>query len=234
MAIRVGISLDDRELRRAARRLTGPEGKKAFAEGLNKTAFEVLDALKAHSAQVFSHAQDRGKRFLSGSGSFRFDAAKPEELQSVIYPNVTSGKHPRRREEILLKHQRGGLFDFASDPTLRLGERVAVPVAVKRTPQGKVPVRYLPSRVLKRKSRRSRGVKGFLAGAGLHLDVGQKAAILERIEGRVRVLYALVPRIRIEPRFDFEGAVRRTAERVHVEKFRRAFEKAAQRIGRSR
>lgn len=198
MPATISLRLDDRELRRNIRRLSDTEARRVMADALNKTSFEVLDAEKAEVRRVFEFAGASTERFLSGRGSFRFDGARPERLESHIMPAP-------KTEEILAPHQAGATLRPGKGQ-LSVAGKLAIPV-VKRGARGRVSKRYEPQTVL-------RG-RGFVAG---------RALLLRQRRG-VRVLFALAPSVKLEQRFDFYRVARETAVRVFPEKARRAWEK---------
>lgn len=212
MADAIRLEISDHDLR-AGFRTWGDRFPRSVAKALNRTSFEVLDDLKAHSKQVFEFAGGPTEQFLAGKGAFRFKGAKPNRLVSEIEPNP--GRRSRRGE-IFAKQERGGVFGPESDG-LKFGEFVAIPVAVKRSGRGRVPARLLPARVVKRRKRGSRAkTKGFVAGR----------AILERVtSGYSRVLFALVPKVDVAPRFEFDENVRTTAVREWPRKMREEWNK---------
>jgi len=201
----VRLSIDSREVRNALKALQR-EAPKAFADTLNKVAFEVLDAEEREVRGAFKFASPSTERFLARG--FAFDKATPTNLRVVIRTK------PGARN--ILGRQALGATVGAGEADVgpRLGEQVAVPVNVKRGARGKIAATKLPGRVIRRNAKgRSRA---FVAGK----------AVLERLKGGgVRVLYALAPRVRIAPSFDFFRTAADTARREFPRKADRVLEK---------
>jgi len=176
------------------------------ADGLNRTGFEVLDAEKAHVGGVFK-AKGSAANFLRRSLILR--KASPRHLVVRILMREKGAK-------VVRDHIRGGAIE-ADARRLTFGDKLAVPVGVKRSARGRVAKRMRPSEVVKP------GRGGFVNRSG--------TAILRRVGGkrspRLKVLYALVERAHLEPRFDFFGVAARKAKRKLKDRMRRAFEKRA-------
>lgn len=155
----VTIQLDPASVREFARNLdlAGRQIQAGLVKALNRTAFEVLEAERAAAREAFPTASDRGREFLSGRGSFRFEQATTSRPEVRIYPNpvgraagATSGGVPRR-EEILLEAARGG---FVVPGTRKLSVRrhslLAVPVGEAREARarsGRLPQKLTPARL---------------------------------------------------------------------------------------
>ncbi len=198
------VRVDDREVRASLKALR-VEGPKAVADALNRTGFEVLDAEEREVRGAFDFAGPSTERFLSRG--FAFDKATPGRLAVTVYG--------RRGARNILEHQALGAFLGIGEPDVGPGleGQVAVPLdTVKRTSRGKVRATQLPARVV------GPGGRGFVSRSG--------RAVLQRVRGGgVRVLYALVSRVRIPKRFDFFGTVAQTARREFPKKADRVLEK---------
>jgi|SRR5688572_7356987 len=210
----VTIQLDDASVRQVARNLdlAAKEIERALAKAINRTAFEILEAERAAAREAFPTASDRGREFLSGRGSFRFEQATPASLTAKIYPNpvgraagATSGGVPRR-EEILLEVARGGLVLPSSRKlSVRRHTLLAVPVGEARAARAKsrrLPKRLTPALLLSDQGR------GFIAGDTLLERRGRKRS------SRVVALFALLPRTAFDRRDFFYRVAAETARRV--------------------
>ena len=223
MSDSITLGLDSEVFRRNIRRLTDVEVGKAMALALNKTAFEILEAEKLAVKMSFPSATPRGVGFLSGRGSFVFDAAAPVSLNVFIYPR-------RKTEQILIDHVEGGTI-LPTRERLIFGKFLAVPIreARLRGRSGRVPKRLLPSSLLGGKGR------GFRAGKVIFERRGGTPRGAKRrgtTPSRMVPLYALVPTADLKPAFDFHGVARKVAIYQWPLKARRAFEKIL--IARSR
>jgi hypothetical protein len=221
----ITIHLDPSSVRQVARNLdlAARQIETAMVKALNRTAFEVLEAERAASREAFPTASNRGRDFLSGKGSFRFQAATVSNPTVTIIPNpvgraagATSGGVPRR-EEILLEAARGGfVLPSARKLTLRRQSLLAVPVGearVARSKSGRLPKRLTPASLL------SEGGRGFVAGTTLLERRGR------RTSSRTVALFALLPRTQLDRRDFFYRVAEQTARRVFptkaIEEFRR-------------
>jgi hypothetical protein len=223
--VNVTIQLDAASVRQFAHNLglAAKEIERAMAKAINRTAFEILEAERAASRAAFPTASDRGREFLSGRGSFRFEQATPSNLSALIYPNpvgraagATSGGVPRR-EEILLEAARGG---FVLPGPRKIGVNrhtlLAVPVGEARSARaksGRLPKKLTPGQLLSDQGR------GFIAGDTLLERRGRKGA------SRVVALFALLPQTKLDRRDFFYQVAAETARRVFatkaIEEFRR-------------
>ena len=221
----VTIQLDAASVRQFARNLdlAAKEIERGMAKAINRTAFEILEAERSASRAAFPTASNRGRDFLSGRGSFRFEAATPSKLSALIYPNpvgraagASSGGVPRR-EEILLEAARGG-FVLPSSRKLTVNRHslLAVPVGEARSARaksGRLPKKLTPAQLLSEKGR------GFIAGRTLLERRGRGKS------SRVAALFALVPQTTLDRRDFFYAVAAETARRVFptkaIEEFRR-------------
>ncbi|MGH0031724.1 MAG: hypothetical protein ACQGVC_18195 [Myxococcota bacterium] len=219
MATGIRIHLDARGFRRDLARVSDIVADRVAVKALNRTAFEVLDAEKAEAARALDFHSPATRRHLAGRGSFRFDKAIPGSLRVRIMPRQDVRGSAER---ILGKHQRGGTYTAATDPQLRIGGLIAVPITAKSRPaggtrlttRGRVRARDLPGRLL------APGGKGFVSG---------NAILARRGRGRSRetvAMYALVQSISIRPEFRFFDTARRTAVKEFPRKMREEFGKA--------
>lgn len=195
----IRLSIDDRDLRRSFRRLADREMPRVAAAALNKTAFDVLDAEKAHAKSVFEFAGSATERFLSGAGSFGFEKATPSKLVVSIGP-------AKKAEQILAPHQAGSTLTPASPKRLVIEGQLATPVTEggRIAPAG--------ARVTARgRVRKGRRGKRFIVGR----------AVLERTRAGVKLIFALSPRFQLKPRFEFYRVAEQTARLVFSDKLRR-------------
>ncbi len=184
-----------------------------MATALNKTAFEILDAEKAHAKHVFTFAGPQTEQFIAGRGSFVFEGATPEKLEVAIQPRAKTGG------EILAEHAAGATVTTAGDERLEFAGQLVIPSQREgriRTARGRVPKALLPAELLKARGKRGR-TRGYRAGRFIFERVkGQR-------EGKLR--HVLAPSVKLEPRFDFYRIARETAQRVFPQKARDAFAK---------
>ena len=199
MADTVRLELDTAAFLRSLK-LTEAEVQRAMAKALTRTAFEVRDAEAREVGSVFEFAGAATRGFLtraSGAGAaFRVDGAKPNRLEASIFPAPKTGK-------ILEPHQKGAVIAGGEPGRLTIEKQLATPVTLKRTARGRV--------------RGRRGKRTFVAGHAVLQRVGKGA------RSAVRVLFALVPRAKLEPRFDFYRVARETAIREWPKKAREEF-----------
>ena len=94
----VTIQLDAASVRQFARNLdlAAKEIERGMAKAINRTAFEILEAERTAARAAFPTASDRGREFLSGRESFRFEHASPGKLEAPIYPNPLGASGKRR------------------------------------------------------------------------------------------------------------------------------------------
>lgn len=202
---------DDR-VRRAIRDLERA-GPAVFADALNRTAFEILDAEERAIRSAFTFAGPTTARFIARG--FQFDKATRSRLRVVI-------RAKPRANALLLDHVVGAQIDATDGERLAFDRRLAVPIRanVKRSARGKVPARVNPQKVT------APGGRGFVSRSG--------DAILQRFGprgARVRVLFALVERAKLRVRFDHVKVAAETVRREFPAKARRAIQKAAEKAG---
>ncbi|HEY4659060.1 MAG TPA: hypothetical protein VIH11_06095 [Gemmatimonadaceae bacterium] len=166
---------------------------RALAKAITRTAFEVRDAEAAEAGRVFEFAGPSTREFLSGRRAFRIEGARPDRLEASIFPAPRTG-------EILEPHVRGAVIAGGEPHRFTIEKQLATPVALKRTARGRV--------------RGRRGKRTFVAGRAVLQRIGKGA------RSTVRVLFALVPRAKLEPRFDFYRVARDTARRHFATKVR--------------
>lgn len=195
----ITVSIDTREFEAAAKRL-GPRIGAAMAKALNRTAFELRDAESAETRKSFTL-----RRLRPG---FKFDGATAQRLEVVFRPQ-------EQTEHYLAQHVAGGTVSPGEGPErLTVGGEFAVPVGIQLGPRGRVPERRAPAALLKAK-------RGFIAKGVLFERRGRRKA-RENV-----ALYALVPQIRLDPRFAFYTTAKRTAQVQFPIKARQEFDRAA-------
>jgi hypothetical protein len=217
VAVRQIYLTGDAQLRANLARLGAAAGSAALAKAVNRTAFEVRLDEGAEIRRSLTFAGPATEGFLAQRGVV-FDAATAADLTAIVRPNT--------KTEPILFDQATGPTITAADTNQRLGLRgdLAVPVNVKRGPRGRVAPSETPGRLLHRygrpggKRRSTRGVFAGTASAQSQATAARRVfvnragtVILEAIAGTLRVLYALVPRAKLEARFDFLGAAERSA-----------------------
>ena len=206
----VQAKVDDKPTRDAIRALAESRYPKAIPDALNKTAFEVLDAWKAHVASIFDFAGNTTKRWLSGRGSFRFKKATRAKQSVEMRPSRSAGA-------ILDDHIDGGFLD-KGDERLTFDGMLAVPINVRRGTRGRVGKKRTPSAIT------GKGGRGFRKG-----DV-----ILERPTKRskkVRAAYALVDQATAPPVFRFYETAEEAIRKVFITKARQVLSKIPLRRG---
>ena len=223
--MKVTIQLDAGSVRQFTRNLdlAAREIERGMAKAINRTAFEILEAERSAARAAFPTASQRGREFLSGRGSFRFEQATPAKLFATIYPNpvgraagASSGGMPRR-EEILLEASRGGfVLPSARKLTVNRHTLLAVPVGearLARAKSGRLPKKLTPAQLLSDQGR------GFIAGDTLLERRGRGRST------RVVALFALLPQTALQRRDFFYAVAAETARRVFpqkaIEEFRR-------------
>ena len=189
----VRLELDTAAFLRSLK-LTEAEVQRAMAKALTRTAFEVRDAEAAEVGRVFEFAGASTREFLAGRRAFRIQGATERRLEASIFPAPKTGA-------ILEPHQKGAVIAAGEPGRLTIEKQLATPVALKRSARGRVRGR--------RASKRT-----FVAGRAVLQRVGKGA------RSAVRVLFALVPRAKLEPRFDFYRVARDTAMRQFPQKAR--------------
>jgi len=224
----VSIELDTREFEQNIRRLKDHEIGRVMSKALNRTAFEIIDAEKAEVQKTFDFAGGQTRQFLSGSGSFFFDKARPEKLDVTIQPRA-------KTERILRQHQQGALLSGASGTVLRYRGKLAVPVTARRNTRGRVVREDLPFTPKAGASSIGfkRGSKAFVAGnAILQRQTRKSQQGKRRRKGgprqrsrAARVLFALVSTAKLKPSFEFYDVARKTALREFPQKAREEFGK---------
>lgn len=222
----IQLDLNIRDVQRNLRRFNEVEVREALAEGINKVAFEVIEAEKSHTKGVFEFAGAPTREWMSGKGSFRFSpAASSRRLQTTVRPRKST--HDR-----LVEHRLGSVIGPESDKRLRFKhEALAVPIKARhlRGPRGKIKKQHLPSAILYGDKGR-----GFVAGRAIlerrgGQPAGQKRRAKNATWARAVVMYALVPSAKLAPRFEFYRTARDTAKRVWPAKAKDVFRKLAQR-----
>lgn len=199
----VDVVVDSEPVLRALRDLATIHAPRAVAEALNKTAFDVIDAEKAHVLDIFQFAGPSTSRFIGGS--FRFNRATQSKHSVEIFPL-------RASEEILRDHTRGERYTADDVSKLEQDRELAIPVAVRRTRSGRVGKKLTPQAIT------GVGGRGFVS----------KGAILQRVGKQrypLRVAYVLSRAARNKPVFRFYEVARTTVAKVFAEKARRAIEK---------
>lgn len=178
-----------------ALKLTEAEVDRAMAKALTRTAFEIRDAEGREVGSVFGFAGASTREFLAGRRAFRVQGATERRLEASIFPAPKTGK-------ILEPHEKGAVIAAGEPGRLTIAKQLATPIALKRTARGRV---------------RRRGKRTFVAGHAVLQRVGKGA------RSAVRVLFALVPRAKFSPRFDFYRVARETALREWPKKAREEF-----------
>jgi hypothetical protein len=196
MAAEIRLELDTVAFARSLR-LAEQQLNAALAKAVTRTAFEVRDAEAVEVGRVFEFAGAATRRFLTqptgSAAAFRVDGAKPDRLTASIFPAPRTG-------EILKPHVRGEVIRAGEPHRLTIEKQLATPVSLKRTARGRV------------RGRRSQ--RTFVAGRAVLQRVGRGA------RSAVRVLFALVPQAKLEPRFDFYRVAREAAQRQFAIKVR--------------
>jgi hypothetical protein len=214
----VRISIDSREVRGAIE-LLRREAPSAFADALNRTAFEILDAEAIEVKGSFPFMGQSAASFLSRS--FVFDKATPDNLRVRIHPKPQA-------PAFLAEHAFGSEIE-ADRERLTFSGKLAVPIGVKRGARGRVSKAQLP---------------GALLGAGQ--SFATQRAIFQRTGGRrvrgtqqsgrlrgTRLMYLLLERpVRLKKRFHFFEVAAKTALREFPKKAHRVLEKINLRRGR--
>lgn len=139
----------------------------------------------------------RNRRFPAVA--FRVDKANKRKLVARVYD--------RLGRDYLARHAEGGI------KRPRDGGSLAVPVGVKRTSSGAVRRQQRPRRVMQQ----ARAFRDRIGGV---------LGIWRRTRNGLELLYRLVERARIRPRFAFEKDAAATARRVFPNHFRQALRKA--------
>ncbi len=199
----ITLDLDTADFRRRIRTLTDREVPRVLASAMNKVAFEILDAEKSEVASIFEFAGPGTKKFFQSS--FRFNKARTDKLTAEIFPRD-------RIAPILEEHQAGDSISGQDSTRLTFRGMLAIPVGAKRGLRGRVPKRLRPSVVT------APGGKGFVQGRVIRQRKGKKRT-------PTRILFALVPKARLDARFNFYRVARDTALREFPKKFKRVLEK---------
>ncbi len=212
MAERILRIEGDRALQRTLRRLRREEPRIA-ADTLNRVAFELREAEAKEVERVFEFAGASTQRFLASPRSFVFDKATASNPQVRFMPSRKAGP-------ILADHEGGDTISASQGAKrLVLGDRLAVPIFAKRGARGKVIKGQSLGKVL------APGGRGFVRGDKVWQRATKRFA---KKSGRsLRLLYVLIPRAFLKPRFKFFEVAEKTAARELPRKYERALEKAA-------
>jgi len=214
----VRVSIDSREVRGAIE-LLRREAPRAFADALNRTAFEILDAEAIEIKGAFPLMGPRAAQFLSRS--FMFDKATPESLRVTVHPKLQA-------PGFLAEHAFGSEID-ANRERLTFAGKLAVPIGARRGARGLVPKLQLPGALLA-------AGKSFATQRAIFQRTGGRRVRGTQQSGRLagtRLMYLLLERpVRLAKRFHFFEVARKTALREFPKKAHRVLEKINLRRGR--
>jgi len=208
------LQIDSRPVSRALKRLQ-KAGPRAMAEALNKTAFEILDALERHVASRLEFSGTTTRRFIARG--FRFDKARQNEPEVTIFTRRGPGGRTRR----ILTEQALGGFIRPGEERLTFRGKLAIPINVPRSARGKVPKNMAPNALFPDGGNRGRR-RTFVRGN----------VIVQRRGRDTKVLYVLIDQARLRDRIDFKTIVRRTAIREFPRKADRVIDKERERLRR--
>ena len=208
------LLVNDQQVVDALKRLAVAADDSITRKTLQRTSFEVLDALKAHVASIFD-----GPRTWFLAGSFRFKLRKSgrgiwtSELGPLRKSAAILARHLDRRrygpdDANAITIYRRKTSKRRGGDRLRYGKLLAVPnkVNVKRTQQGRVRKADLPARILGEKG------KGFVSRDGRTIVVRQHKS--RKAGLRPLVYYFLHRYASNPPAFHFVAIAKRTAAPV--------------------
>ncbi len=206
----VALDLEFANFRQRIRTISDVHVPRATASAINKTSFEILIQERREALRAFRSATPRGKQLVGGKGAFRFTPATPSFLEARIFPMPGP---QGRRARMLREHYAGETITGREGHRLGIKSRgsLAVPIGLargERRRSGMIPKKYTPAFVLSEKGR------GFWMGESIRLRLGRKKT------SRTAKLYAVVPKARLERRFDFYIVARDTARRELPRKMR--------------
>jgi hypothetical protein len=221
------IYLDSAEVEANLAKLAGAAGKRGLARALRGVSFDVLEGEADHLRGLFAYASGATESFLVKGLRFDLDENR---LVSRILPKPGSA-------EILADQAEGGAID-ADNTRLELGDKLAIPVAVRRNARGRVPGSEEPARLLSKYGTVSqRGTRRRRTSGGVEFARRSKTrsrvfvsksgrALIEAARGRIRVLYALAPVAKIRPVFRFYDVAEAVARAKFPMQVKRALERA--------
>jgi hypothetical protein len=219
VAQRVIVLTGDEELRKNLALLAGAGGSRALAKAVNRVAFDVRLAEAQEIRSSFHFAGPPTEAFLTSARGIRFDAATHADLTAIVRPTPAS-------EPILFDQATGAVISAADTINKRLGlsDVLAVPVGIERGPRGRVKRSETPGALLAKfgkRTTRKRSTRGVFASTAAgqrrarstpYVFVNRaRTAVLEAVDGSIRVLYALYTRARLTVRFQFLEVAEREA-----------------------
>lgn len=212
------IRVDSSALRRRLRRLHQHELGAYSAKVINSALFESQAAVKATASATFEFAGAPTRNFLTGKGSFLVFKATPDRRIGTLYAR-TGAPGKGSTDSILADHQFGDRISARDREHLSFDGFLAVPVAAKRGPRGKIPPRELPwTKAGGRQGAFKRRARAFRAGRAI---LGQREG---SEDGPNEVLFALVDQAKLRPVFQFFAVTEATVRKWLPIKARERFE----------
>ncbi|SLN77571.1 hypothetical protein [Oceanibacterium hippocampi] len=208
MAVEVNIDTDLAALRRFLGDVETRQLPFAAALGLTGTAKAINEDARGSLADRFTIRSSWVGRGLQVN-----PASKRDPLSRMQAEAGTRDAFMARQELGGTKEPKGGR------------SRVAIPLAIRRTPEEKTTRAKWPGRLLAKKTGRR---KPFLTTAVRGPSKGQ-GIIARRVEGErypLQVLYRFTPKLPVAPRWGFVDRGARTAEAVYFDKVNEALDRA--------